>query len=65
MNNIHILRNVNKKSDTPTVTGHRLGTAYEHELEEKLYSAFSSKAELRDLNRKLIDKYNEQEKEYQ
>jgi len=65
MNNVHTLRDVNKKSDTSTVTGRQLSTAYEHELEEKLYSALNSKAELRDLNRKLIDKYNEQKKEYQ
>ena len=65
MNNVHTLRDVNKKSDTPTATGHRLGTAYEQELEEKLYSALSSKAELRDLNGKLVDKYNEREKGFQ
>ncbi len=65
MNNVHTLRDVNKKSDTPTVTGRQLDTVYEHELKEKLYSALSSKAELKDLNRKLIDKYNEQKKEYQ
>ena len=65
MNNVHTLRDVNKKSDTPTATGHQLGTAYEQELEEKLYSALSSKADLRDLNGKLVDKYNGQEKEFQ
>ena len=65
MNNVHTLRDVNKKSDTPTATGHRLGTAYEQELEKKLYSALSSKAELRDLNGKLVDKYNEREKGFQ
>ena len=65
MNNVHTLRDVNKKSDTPITTGHQLGTAYEQELEEKLYSALSSKAELRDLNGKLVDKYNEQKKGFQ
>src|SRR4051812_38514059 len=65
MNNVHTLRDVNKKSNISTATGHQLGTAYEQELKEKLYSALSSKADLRDLNRKLVDKYNGREKEFQ
>ena len=45
--------------------GHQLGTAYEQELEEKLYSALSFKTELRDLNGKLVDKCNKQEEKFQ
>jgi predicted nucleic acid-binding Zn-ribbon protein len=72
MVNVHFFNEIiNKKSDAipeesaPTATGRRLGTAYEQELEEKLYSTLSSKAELRDLNGKLVDRYTEREKELQ
>jgi chromosome segregation ATPase len=72
MVNVHFFNEIiNKKSDAipeesaPTATGRRLGTAYEQELEEKLYSTLSSKAELRDLNGKLVDRYTEREKEIQ
>ncbi|RIB09521.1 hypothetical protein C2G38_2208737 [Gigaspora rosea] len=58
--------NINNKSDGSfRGVGQRLGGAYEQELKEKLCSALRSKAELRDLNKKLVDKYSEQEKEYQ
>ena len=53
MNNVCTLRDINKR-DIPTETGRRLGTAYEQELKEKLYSTLSSKAELRDLNGRLM-----------
>ncbi|CAG8747955.1 275_t:CDS:1, partial [Racocetra fulgida] len=43
--------------DASTISGRRLGTAYEQELEEKLNSALSSKAELRDLNGRLVAKF--------
>ncbi|RGB22617.1 hypothetical protein C1646_677715 [Rhizophagus diaphanus] len=65
MNNVYTLGDINKKSYTLSTTGHQLGTTYEQELEEKLYSALSSKAEFRDLNGKLVDKYLKREKEYQ
>ncbi|CAG8733374.1 11382_t:CDS:2 [Dentiscutata erythropus] len=66
MTNVYTLKDINNKSDGSfRGAGQRLGGEYEQELKEKLYSALRSKAELRDLNEKLVDKYSEREKEYQ
>jgi chromosome segregation ATPase len=61
MNNVRTLGDINKKSDALTTSGRRLGTAYEQELEEKLYSALNSKAELNDLSGRLAAKFVEKE----
>ena len=37
--------------------GHRLGSMREQELEEKLYTAIKSKAEINNISKKLQDKY--------
>ena len=51
MTNVYTLRNINNN-------GRRLGSAYEQELKEELYSALKSKAEINDLSEKLVDKYS-------
>ncbi|CAB4394135.1 unnamed protein product [Rhizophagus irregularis] len=45
--------------------GHRLGSAYEQELEKKLRSVAEFNFEINDLSEKLVDKYNDREKEFQ
>ena len=45
--------------------GHQLGSAYEQELKKKLRSITEFNSEINDLSEKLVDKYNEREKEYQ
>ena len=49
MTNVYTLKDINNK-------GHRLGSAYEQELEKKLYTTLSSKAEINDLCEKLLAK---------
>ena len=58
MTNVYTLKDINNK-------GHRLCSAYEQELEKKLYTTLSSKAKTNDLCEKLVDKYNEREKEFE
>ncbi|GES94727.1 hypothetical protein GLOIN_2v1877727 [Rhizophagus clarus] len=61
MTNVYTLKDINNK-------GHQLGSAYEQELEKKLYTTLSSKAEINDLCEKLLAKnseYLEREKEFQ
>ena len=61
MTNVYTLKDINNK-------GHRLGSGYEQELEKKLYTTLSSKAEINDLCEKLLAKnseYSEQEEEFQ
>src|ERR1044071_3372363 len=66
MTNIYTLKDINNKSDCSfRGVGQRLGGAYEQEFKEKLYSALKSKAEINDLSEKLVDKYNEREKEFE
>ena len=66
MTNVYTLKNINNKdNDSFKGVGQRLGGAYEQEFKEKLYSALKSKAEINDLSEKLIDKYNEREKEFE
>ncbi|CAB5362486.1 unnamed protein product [Rhizophagus irregularis] len=66
MTNVYILKNINNKdNDSFKGVRQRLGGTYEQELKEKLYSAIKSKAEINDLSEKLVDKYNEREKEFE
>ena len=58
MTNVYTLKDINNK-------GHRLGSAYEQELEKKLYTTLSSKAEINDLSEKLLAKCSEREEEFQ
>src|SRR6266496_3558534 len=61
MTNVYTLKDINNK-------GHRLGSAYKQELEKKLYTTLSSKAEINDLCEKLLAKnseYSEREEEFQ
>src|SRR6266498_3683344 len=57
MSNMHTLKDIKNR-------GHQLGSAYEQELEEKLYSVLKSKVEINDLSEKLVDKYSGREKEF-
>ncbi|GES88337.1 hypothetical protein GLOIN_2v1770750 [Rhizophagus clarus] len=54
MTNIHTLNDINKGDGSFKGVSQRLGSAYEQELKEKLYSALKSKAEINDLSEKLI-----------
>ncbi|CAB5351841.1 unnamed protein product [Rhizophagus irregularis] len=66
MTNVYTLKNINNKdNDSFKGVRQRLGGTYEQELKEKLYSAIKSKAEINDLSEKLVDKYNEREKEFE
>src|SRR6266498_4627229 len=66
MTNIHTLNGINNKGDSFFKrVGQQLGSAYEQELKEKLYSTLKSKAEINDLSEKLLAKYSEREKEFQ
>ncbi|CAG8799380.1 22442_t:CDS:2, partial [Dentiscutata erythropus] len=58
MSNVYTLKDFNKR-------GHRLGSAYEQKLKKKIRSVTEFNSEINDLSEKLVDKYNEQEKEYQ
>ncbi len=58
MSNVYTLKDINKR-------GHRLGSAYEQELKKKIRSIIEFNSEINDLSEKLVDKYNEREKEYQ
>jgi predicted nucleic acid-binding Zn-ribbon protein len=69
MTNVYTLKDINNKGDGSFKgVGQRLGGAYEQELEKKLYTTLSSKAEINDLCEKLLAKnseYLEREKEFQ
>src|SRR3954470_8787673 len=58
MSNVHTLKDINKR-------GHRLGSAYEQELEKKIRSVTEFNSEINDLSEKLVNKYNDREKEFQ
>jgi predicted nucleic acid-binding Zn-ribbon protein len=66
MTNVYTLKDINNKGDGSfRGVGQR---AYEQELEKKLYTTLSSKAEINDLCEKLLAKnseYSEREKEFQ
>ena len=57
MTNMYTLKDINNKGDGSfREIGQRLGSAYEQELKEKLYSALRSKAEINDFSEKLLAK---------
>ncbi len=65
MSNIYTLNDIkDKKGGSYKKSGHRLDSAYEQELKKKLRSITEFNSEINDLSEKLIDKYNEWEKEY-
>ena len=57
MSNVHTLKDIKNR-------GHRLGSAYEQELEKKLRSVTEFNSEINDLSEKVVDKYNEREEEF-
>ncbi|UZO09273.1 uncharacterized protein OCT59_029507 [Rhizophagus irregularis] len=58
MSNVYTLKDIKDR-------GHRLGSVYEQELEKKIRSVTEFNSEINDLSGKLVDKYNEREKEFQ
>ena len=42
-----------------------MGSAYEQELEKKIRSVIEFNSKINGLNKKLVDKYNKWEKEFQ
>ena len=58
MSNVHTLKDIKNR-------GHRLGSAYEQELEKKNKILTDFNSEINDLSEKLVDKYNDREKEFQ
>src|SRR2546423_6558537 len=66
MSNMHTLNDIkDREGGSYKKPGHRLGSAYEQELEKKLRSVTEFNSEINDLSEKLVDKYNEREKESQ
>src|ERR1044071_7097214 len=66
MSNVHTLNDIkDREGGSYKKPGHRLGSAYEQELEKKLRSVTEFNSEINDLSEKLVDKYNEREKEFQ
>ena len=66
MSNVHTLNDIkDREGGSYKKPGHRLGSAYEQELEKKLRSVTEFNSEINDLSEKLVDKYNEREKESQ
>src|SRR6266542_6965652 len=67
MSNVHTLKDI-KDNGSPKGTGHRLGSAYEQELEKKIRTAIDFNSEIIDFNEKLQAEnleYSEREKEFQ
>ena len=58
MSNVYTLKDIKNR-------GHRLGSIYEQELKKKLKSITEFNSEINDLSEKVVDKYNEQEEEFQ
>ncbi|CAB4394267.1 unnamed protein product [Rhizophagus irregularis] len=66
MSNVHTLNDIKDREGVSyKKPGHRLGSAYEQELEKKIRSITKFNSEINDLSEKLVDKYNEREKEFQ
>src|SRR4051794_1690011 len=66
MSNVHTLNDIkDREGGSYKKTGHQLGSAYEQELEKKLRSVTEFNSEINDLSEKLVDKYNDREKEFQ
>src|SRR6266498_5933555 len=66
ISNVHILNDIkDKEGGSYKKPGYRLNSAYEQELKKKIRFITEFNSEINDLSEKLVDKYNEQEKEYQ
>ena len=66
MSNVHTLNDIkDREGGSYKKPGHRLGSAYEQGLEKKLRSVTEFNSEINDLSEKLVDKYNEREKEFE
>src|SRR6266542_3746330 len=66
MSNVHTLNDIkDREGGSYKKSNHRLGSAYEQELEKKIRSVTEFNSEINDLSEKLVDKYNEREKESQ
>src|SRR4051794_23414540 len=66
ISNVHTLNDIkDRESGSYKKPGHRLGSAYEQELEKKIRSVTKFNSEINDLSEKLVDKYNDREKEFQ
>src|SRR5581483_9210582 len=66
MSNVHTLNDIkDREGDSYKKPDHRLGSAYEQELEKKIRSITEFNSEINDLSEKLVDKYNDREKEFQ
>ncbi|RGB32333.1 hypothetical protein C1646_670206 [Rhizophagus diaphanus] len=66
MSNVHTLNDIkDREGGSYKKPGHWLDSAYEQELEKKLKSVTEFNSEINDFSEKLVDKYNEREKEYQ
>src|ERR1043165_2799123 len=66
MSNVHTLNDKkDREGGSYKKPGHRLGSAYEQELEKKLRSVTEFNSKINDLSEKLVDKYNEREKEFE
>ncbi|CAB4377330.1 unnamed protein product [Rhizophagus irregularis] len=66
MSNVHTLNDIkDSEGSSYKKPGQRLGSAYEQELEKKIRSVTEFNSEINDLSEKLVDKYNEREKEFQ
>ncbi len=65
MSNVRTLKDIKDgESDSYKKPKHWLGSAYDQELKKKLRSVIKFNSEINDLNEKLVDKYNEQEKKF-
>ena len=66
MSNVHTLNDIKDgEGGSYKKPGHQLGSAYEQELKKKLRSVIEFNSEINDLSEKLVDKYNEREKEFE
>ena len=66
MSNVHTLNDIkDREGGFYKKPGHRLGSAYEQELEKKIRSVTEFNSEINDLSEKVVDKYNEREEEFQ
>src|SRR6266480_1539771 len=66
MSNVHTLNDIkDREGGSYKKPGHRLDSVYEQDLEKKIRSVTEFNSEINDLSEKLVDKYNEREKEFE
>ncbi|RGB21758.1 hypothetical protein C1646_777309 [Rhizophagus diaphanus] len=66
MSNVHTLNDIkDREGGSYKKPGYWLGSVYEQELEKKIRSITEFNSEINDLSEKLVDKYNEREKEFE